>query len=81
MPWMLTDSPLKDSFMKSLPKANPQVQRVFAAAYDIVNFAYSIEKLSLDSEDVLHGLSGDISLGQDGLIESSPIWVKLGSLR
>lgn len=81
MPWMLTDSPLKDSFMKSLPKANPQVQRVFAAAYDSVNFAYSIEKLSLDSEDVLHGLSGDISLGQDGLIESSPIWVKLGSLR
>lgn len=81
MPWMLTDSPLKDSFMQTLPKANPQVQRVFAAAYDSVNFAYSIQKLAQNPDDVLHGLSGDISLGNEGLIETSPIWVKLGSLR
>ena len=81
MPWLLTDSQLKDSFMKSLPKANPQVQKIFAAAYDSVAFAYSIEQLANNSEDVLHGLTGDITLGQDGLIETSPMWVELGKLR
>lgn len=81
MPWLLTDSPLKDSFMQSLPKANNQVQRVFAAAYDSVNFALEIEKLAANKEDVLHGLSGDISLGQNGLIESTPMWVDLGKIR
>lgn len=81
MPWLLTDSPLKDSFMQSLPKANNQVQRVFAAAYDSVNFALVIEKLAANKEDVLHGLSGDISLGQNGLIESTPMWVDLGKIR
>ena len=81
MPWLLTDSQLKESFMKSLPKANPQVQKIFAAAYDSVAFAYSIEQLANNSEDVLHGLTGDITLGQDGLIETSPMWVELGKLR
>lgn len=81
MPWLLTDSPLKDSFMQSLPKANNQVQRVFAAAYDSINFALVIEKLAANKEDVLHGLSGDISLGQNGLIESTPMWVDLGKIR
>lgn len=81
MPWLLTDSPLKDSFMKTLPKANNQVQRVFAAAYDSVNFALEIEKLAANKDDVLHGLSGDISLGQNGLIESTPMWVDLGKIR
>ena len=81
MPWLLTDSPLKDSFMQSLPKANNQVQRVFAAAYDSVNFALEIEKLAANKDDVLHGLSGDISLGQNGLIESTPMWVDLGKIR
>jgi len=81
MPWVLTDSPLKDSFLKSMPKANSQVQKIFSAAYDSVNFAYSINALSQNRNDVLHGLSGDISLGENGLIESTPIWVELGVLR
>lgn len=81
MPWLLTDSKLKDSFMKSLPKADTQVQKIFATAYDSVNFAFSLKALSEDENDVLHGLSGDISLGENGLIESSPMWVQLGSLR
>lgn len=81
MPWLLTDSALKASFMQSLPKANNQVQRVFAAAYDSVNFALNIKKLAANKDDVLHGLSGDISLGENGLIESTPMWVKLGKLR
>ncbi len=81
MPWLLTDSQLKDSFMKSLPKANSQVQRIFASAYDAVNFAFTMTELSKDQNDVLHGLTGDISLGKDGLIESSAMWVELGKLR
>ncbi len=81
MPWMLTDSPLKKSFMDIMPKANSQVQRIFAASYDAVNLAFSITNLAADGNDVLHGLSGDISLGNNGLIESTPMWVKLGNLR
>ncbi|MGN0902255.1 MAG: penicillin-binding protein activator [Succinivibrio sp.] len=81
MPWLLTDSPLKDNFMKALPKANTQVQRIFAAAYDSVAFAFSISDLAANKDDVLHGLTGDISLGKNGLIEASPMWVELGSLR
>ena len=38
-------------------------------------------ELSKDQNDVLHGLTGDISLGKDGLIESSAMWVELGKLR
>lgn len=81
MPWVLTDSSLKESFMKSMPKANSQVQRIFAASYDAVNFAFNIKQLASNQNDVLHGLSGDISLGRDGLIESTPMWVELGAVR
>lgn len=81
MPWVLTDSSLKESFMKSMPKANSQVQRIFAASYDAVNFAFNIKQLASNQNDVLHGLSGDISLGHDGLIESTPMWVELGAVR
>jgi len=81
MPWLVTDSQLKESFMKSMPRANTQVQRIFAAAYDAVNFAFNIDRLAANSNDVLHGLSGDISLGEKNLIESAPLWVKLGNFR
>ena len=81
MPWLLTDSELKNSFMQSLPKANSQVQRIFASAYDAVNFAFSIDELAQDKNDVMHGLSGDLSLTDKGLIEASPMWVQLGDVR
>lgn len=81
MPWLLTNSPLKESFMQTLPKANAQVQRIFAASYDAIGFAFNLEKLSQDSRDVMHGLSGDLSLTNKGLIETSPMWVKLGDIR
>lgn len=78
MPWLLTDSPLKDSFMQSMPKADAQVQRIFAAGYDAVSFAFNLEALTASPGEVLHGLTGDITPGRNGLIESSPMWVKLG---
>ncbi len=81
MPWLLTDSELKASFMQSMPKANSQVQRIFASAYDAVNFAFAIDELAQDKNDVMHGLSGDLSLTDKGLIEASPMWVKLGQVR
>ena len=80
MPWLLSDSALKDSFMKSIPKANSQAQRVFCAGYDAVSLALVMPQLAKDNKDVLHGLTGDISLGQNGLIESAPMWVELGKL-
>lgn len=81
MPWLLSDSPLKQSFMQYLPKANAQAQRIFAAAYDSINLAFSMPLLRANPEDVLHGLSGDLSLGQNGLIECSPLWITLGERR
>lgn len=77
MPWLITDSELKNSFMKSIPKADPQAQRIFAAAYDSINFALNVNVLSQNKSDVLHGLSGDIQLGKNGLIETAPMWLKI----
>ena len=81
MPWLLTESEAKKSFMKVIPKANSQAQRIFAAGYDSISLALSIDELAKNSKDVLHGLTGDISLGKNGLIDSSPMWVKLGQVR
>lgn len=81
MPWLLTDSALKRDLMATLPKADTQIQRIFAAAYDSLNFAFNIETLSRDKSDVLHGISGDLQIGEDGLIEMAPMWVTLGANR
>lgn len=81
MPWLLTDSKLKDTFFKNIPKADVQVQKIFACAYDSINLAYNLNKLSVNQNDVLRGLSGDIRLGDNGLIEMKPMWVKLGYQR
>ena len=77
MPWVITDSSLKADFMQTLPKAQPQVQRIFAAAYDSVHFALNINNLAQNPADVLHGLSGDLQLGRDGLIETAPLWLTI----
>lgn len=81
MPWLLTDSALKQDLMATLPKADSQVQRIFAAAYDSINLSFNLHKLSADKSDVLHGISGDLQLGKDGLIEMAPMWVKLSTTR
>ncbi len=81
MPWLLTDSVLKADLTATLPKADSQIQRIFAAAYDSVNFSFNLEKLAKDNNDVLHGITGDLQLGKDGLIEMAPMWVKLGTDR
>ena len=81
MPWLLTDSSLKHDLMATLPKADSQVQRIFAAAYDSINLSFNLQKLSEDKSDVLHGISGDLQLGKDGLIEMAPMWVKLSTSR
>ncbi len=77
MPWLLTDTALKQDLMATLPKADSQVQRIFAAAYDSINLSFNLESLARDRTDVLHGISGDLQLGQDGLIEMAPMWVTL----
>lgn len=77
MPWLLTDSALKQDLMATLPEADPQVQRIFATAYDSINLSFNLEALERDPNDVLHGISGDLQLGAQGLIEMAPMWVKL----
>ncbi|HIV16323.1 MAG TPA: penicillin-binding protein activator [Candidatus Avisuccinivibrio pullicola] len=79
MPWLITESELKSSMMQNLPKADPQVQRIFAASYDALAVALNLNRLSMNPTDVLHGLTGDISLGANGLLESAPLWVKVGT--
>ncbi len=81
MPWLLSDSELKNSLMKTVPKANATAQRIFCAAYDAISLAKLMPELAKDNKDVLHGLSGDISLGQNGLVETAPLWVDLGQIR
>ncbi len=81
MPWLLSDSELKDSLMKTVPKANSTAQRVFSAGYDAVLLAKNMSELAQNDKDVLHGLTGDIKLGDQGLIETAPMWVELGTVR
>ena len=81
MPWLLSDSELKDSLMKAVPKADTQAQHVFSAGYDAILLASLMPELAKDDQDVLHGLTGDISLGNNGLIENAPLWVELGNIR
>lgn len=77
MPWVITDSALKNSFMRNIPKADSQAQRIFAAAHDSLHFALNVNRLAQNRSDVLHGLSGDIQLGADGLIETAPLWITI----
>lgn len=77
MPWVITDSALKNSFMRNIPKADSQAQRIFAAAHDSLHFALNVNRLAQNRSDVLHGLSGDIQLGAGGLIETAPMWITI----
>lgn len=81
MPWLLTDSALKSDLMATLPEADSQVQRIFAAAYDSINLSFNLNKLSRDKNDVLHGISGDLQLGDKNMIEMAPMWVQLSTSR
>ncbi len=77
MPWLITDSTMKADFMQQIPKADAQVQRIFAAAYDSIGFALNVNNLAANPADVLHGLSGDLQLGPQGLIQSAPLWLTI----
>ena len=79
-PWMLTDTPIKQSLFNAMPKANALVQRIFATAYDSVNTAFNLNNLSQNKADVLHGLTGDIQINGH-LIETAPLWVIAGAAR
>ncbi|MCR5085498.1 MAG: penicillin-binding protein activator, partial [Succinivibrionaceae bacterium] len=81
MPWLLSESPLKETFMKAIPRANAQAQRIFAVAYDSVGLAYNMAALAASPNEVMHGLSGDISLGRNGLVECAPLWVRADSMK
>ena len=79
-PWVLTDTPIKDSLFKVLPKANALVQKIFATAYDSVNIGFNLNNLYQNKSDVLHGLTGDIQINGH-LIETAPLWIKANTQR
>ena len=79
MPWLITDSNLKHSMLLNIPKANALSQRIFAATYDAVNVAFNLNQLKDNDKDMLHGLSGDIVIGNNNIIERSLMWYKVGS--
>ena len=79
-PWMLTDTPIKQSLFNAMPKANALVQRIFATAYDSVNTAFNLNNLNQNKADVLHGLTGDIQINGH-LIETAPLWITAGTVR
>lgn len=78
MPWLLTDSELKEAMMQNIPKADAQVQRIFASGYDSLAVALNLDTLLQNTGDVLHGLSGDIRAPGSGRLESAPLWITLG---
>lgn len=78
MPWLLTDSELKQDLMATLPQADSQVQRIFATAYDSINLSFNLGRLIQDKNDTVHGISGELQIGSKGLIEMNPMWVRLG---
>ena len=80
MPWLLSESSMKEAFMRHIPKADAQAQRIFAAGYDSVSVAFNLPRLTPGSGNTLHGLSGDISL-HGSLIWNEPLWVRLGERR
>ncbi|SPT72042.1 Lipoprotein activator of PBP from the outer membrane A [Anaerobiospirillum thomasii] len=79
MPWLITDSQLKASATKNMPKADTLTLQIFAAAYDAINVAFNLDKLTSSKEDLLHGLTGDIIVGDKNLLERSLMWYKIGS--
>lgn len=79
MPWLITDSDLKHAMLENIPKANALSQKIFAATYDAVNVAFNLNQLKDNNKDMLHGLSGDIVIGNNNLIERSLMWYKVGS--
>lgn len=78
-PWLLTDSDLKNVFMKNIPKADPTAQRVFAVAYDSVFVALNLDKLKNNPDQSIYGLSGSLQISNNGQISNIPTWIKLGN--
>lgn len=80
MPWLLSESELKNAFFENIPKADSQVQRVFASGYDSINVAFNLLRLQQGQDNIIHGLSGDITL-HGNLIYNDPLWIRLGTPR
>lgn len=80
MPWLLTESRLKQGFLENIGKANIQSQRIFAVSYDSITVALALAELQESDANTINGLSGDIHL-QNKLIYTAPIWVELGTPR
>lgn len=79
MPWLLTESSLKQGYLQNIGKTSIQNQRIFASCYDSLTVATHLDELSSQG-NTINGLSGDIHL-ESNQIYNNPLWIKLGTPR
>lgn len=77
-PWLLENSSIKEQIISILPKANGDTLRCFAVGYDSFNLALHLDKMLNNPEEVVRGLSGDISINHQGRLERNISWITVG---
>ncbi len=78
-PWMLKDSGAKQRIQEILPKANGDTLRSFAIGYDSLNLALHLHDLTANHQQSIRGLSGDISISENGKLKRIITWIKVGN--
>lgn len=77
-PWLLQNSSIKEQIISILPKANGDTLRCFAVGYDSYNLVLHLDKMINNPEEVVRGLSGDISINSQGRLERNISWITVG---
>ena len=78
-PWMLKDSGAKQRIQEVLPKANGDTLRSFAIGYDSLNLALHLRDLTANRGQTIRGLSGDISITENGRLKRIITWIRVGN--
>lgn len=78
-PWMLKDSSAKRRIQEVLPKANGDTLRSFAIGYDSLNLALHLKDLTENKGQSIRGLSGDISITENGKLKRIITWIRVGN--
>ena len=78
MPWMVDASvPLRDKVQTLWPQANNDLLRFFAMGYDAMNLVPHLAELSASPEQQLSGLTGTLSIDEQGTVRRQLHWITL----
>ena len=78
MPWMLEqNSPLREKVLALWPQANNDLLRFFAMGYDAMNLAPHLAELRASSGQQQNGLTGTLSIDEQGTVHRQLHWVTL----